>query len=147
MNLKITPVNNTMHQTLEFLSLSLTLHPMSNGKRALSFGPFNKRHGFSFVFPMLTVWSSKTPESVKRAAFKTMIQYAMVASTVPELSIEFLKKIVDRLVLNGYPMKVLQSMWLELAKETLYTIPCRPPIAAACNRIVNTIRRYIRTSY
>ena len=74
---------------------------------------------------MLTMWTSATKKAVKLAAIDTMIQYAILGSTDYALSVSFLKDLVDRLVINGYPRHALREMWTKTVKGTLRHIPCK----------------------
>ena len=135
-------INNSI--TTDFLSLSVTLSTPNKGWRYISFVPYNKRDGFDFVYPKLTIWTSKSPISVKKATLKTMVHYALLGSTQTAESVQFLCNIIDRLVLNGYPLKVLTQMWQLLVFDTFNTIPCRPALARTRNTIVWRISKYIR---
>ena len=48
------------HLSAHYLCLTITLESPQNGKRVLTLAPYNKRHLFNFVFPMLTQWNSYT---------------------------------------------------------------------------------------
>jgi len=110
----------------DFLCLSISLAPASDGYRRLSFAPYNKRHEFKFVFPMLTMWISATRPCIKRAVLKSMSQYAVLGSTQITGSTRFMKFVVDRLFINGYLRPCIKAMWLEIIRERyLYSIPCR----------------------
>jgi hypothetical protein len=129
--------------TNEYLSLTLTLSPVTDTVRTLLYSPYSKRKTFEFTFPMLTLWNSATSKAIKMAAMDTMIQYAILGSTDRQLSIKFLRELVDRLVTNGYPKRDIYAMWKRTVQSTLRQIPCREAIYKNRDFIVRNVFKYI----
>ena len=133
------------HLSAHYLCLTITLESPQNGKRVLTLAPYNKRHLFNFVFPMLTQWNSYTTTAIKHGAMKSMVQYAIIGSNDPDRTVKFLCDLVDRLRLNGYPRRTVLRMWETVVASDLYSIPCRvylhnnlPTVASRVTIHINT---------
>ena len=129
----------------EYLCLAIILsEPGVNGYRSVSYEPYNKRYGFQFVFPMFTLWKSAAPRSVKEAILKSMLQYAVIGATTLEGATQFLQIVISRLVLNGYPQRVLVKLWRDLKTKYLYSIPCRACLHVKLDQLAYDIEYFIR---
>ena len=134
--------------TITFLCLTITLGPAKRGRnsdsfRSVTYTPYSKATKFQFGIHQLTHWHSFTLKSVKLAAFKTLMAYAILGSTRAEAATEYLYSVCLTLRNNCYPKRVIHEMWEQAVESHLYVVPCRPLVAECLPDIAEAVRLYI----
>ena len=141
-------IEGSLTCTITFLCLTITLGPAKRGRNSDSFRtstytPYSKATKFHFGIHQLTHWHSFTLKSVKLAAFKTLMAYAILGSTQAEAATEYLYRVCDTLRNNCYPKRVIQEMWERAVESHLYDVPCRLSMSECLPDIADAVRYYI----
>ena len=141
-------IEGSLTCTITFLCLTITLGPAKRGRnsdsfRTITYTPYSKATKFHFGIHQLTHWHSFTLKSVKLAAFKTLMAYAILGSTQAEAATEYLYRVCDTLRNNCYPKRVIQEMWERAVESHLYDVPCRLSMSECLPDIADAVRYYI----
>ena len=133
--------------TITFLCLTITLGTVKRGRnsayRTISYTPYSKATKFQFGIHQLTHWHSFTLKSVKLAAFKTLMAYAILGSSQSDAATDYLYGVCHILRDNSYPKRVILDMWDQAVETHLYSVPCRLSMSAFLPDIAAAVRSYI----
>jgi hypothetical protein len=133
--------------TINFLCLTIQLGSVKRGRSSayttITYTPYSKATKFQFGIHRLTHWNSFTLKSVKRAAFKTLMAYAILGSTQATATTQYLKDVCDTLRHNCYPKRVILEMWEQAVHSHLYSVPCRQSLSASLPEVATAVHSYI----